>query len=139
MLEKKSENSERAVTVTADDARKVMREAIADCAFPVTAGEPLKVWLDRVARRVGLTFNRLYDIYAGETIPRWHEGATIISRAQEQRRLKARWHDMAATNEMARLEAEQNRLEQYVGDTALVGAKTASATASEDTPLPGFG
>lgn len=138
MSEKKSEISERKVTVTADDARKVMREAIADCAFPVSAGEPLKIWLNRVARGVGLTFNRLYDIYVGETIPRWHEGATILSRAEEKRRLKARWNDMAATNELARLETEQNRLEQH-GDTALVGTKTSRQIASEDTPLPGFG
>lgn len=104
------ESQERYVTITADDARKIMRSAIQDAAFPVGAGEPMKAWMARVARAVGLTAARLYDIYIGETIPRWHEGARILAEAAERRRIKDLWHDIAARAEISALEVQYERL-----------------------------
>lgn len=78
------------MSVTAEEAHSIMRAAITDRACPVSAGQPQKVWLRHVARAVGMNFNRLYDIYAGETVPRWHEGETILNKAEERRRLIAR-------------------------------------------------
>jgi len=96
-----------------------MREAIQDAAFPVGAGEPLKVWLHRVARSVGLTFNRLYDIYCGETIPRWHEGEAIRRKAEQARQRKeilAKWGDITARQELAELRTRLERLEGNATD-----------------------
>ncbi len=105
MSETSSEISERKVPLT---------EAIQDAAFPVGAGEPLKVWLHRVARSVGLTFNRLYDIYCGETIPRWHEGEAIRRKAEEKKKILAKWGDISATKQIAELQVRLERLEGNV-------------------------
>ena len=116
MSDIESEKSERKVTITADDTRRIMREAIQDAAFPVGAGEPLKVWLHRVARSVGLTFNRLYDIYCGETIPRWHEGEAIRRKAEEKKKILAKWGEITARQELAELRTRLERLEGNATD-----------------------
>jgi hypothetical protein len=135
----KSEISERVkMSVTAEEARSIMREAITDCAWPVSPGQPQKVWLRRVARAVNISFNRLHDIYAGETIPRWHEGATILKRAEERRRLIARWKDLQAAMEIGELEVEQSRIERNVADNAGVHALATRSTDSPDQGLPGL-
>jgi len=98
--------------LTADDARRTMRDAIKDAAYPVMAGEPLKVWMARVARDVGIALGRLYDIYTGEAVPRWHEGQTIINRAQERREQIARFHDYQRRNRIAALETANERIKR---------------------------
>lgn len=110
MSEISSEKPEKQMPVTTEQAHRIMREAINDCAFPVRPGEKMKTWLVRVARSVGLTSNRLYDIYCGETVPRWHEGEAIRLRAAEQ---KARWGDMARRQSIAELNSDIKRTRDH--------------------------
>jgi len=112
LLEIKSEIPEHSVTFTADDTRKIMREAVRDCALPAVPGETLKAAMYRAAKRVGIAAGRLYDIYNGEALPRWHEGETIRQRAEERRAIVERWGDLNRRRELAELRARLERLER---------------------------
>jgi hypothetical protein len=129
VLEQRSEKPERQkMPVTVNDARQIMRSAISDCAWPADPGQPRKVWLGSVARAVGISFNRLYDIYIGETVPRWHEGATILAKAEEKRRQIARWRDGKAACEIEAIDAEISRMDRRVSkfeDDCSVGSRPA--------------
>jgi hypothetical protein len=130
-----SRNSERTVAITADDARRTMRGFIRDCAQPITAGERDKVWLSRVADLVGITFNRLYDIYNGEAVPRWHEGETLRLRAEERRRMQDTWGDIKARAELAEVIARLERLEGNVS-TRIERRAVASESTDCDRQAP---
>lgn len=140
MLEKNSKIPELPkMQVTVDEARQTMRKAILDSAWPLSANEKQKVWFPELARKLGITEGRLYDIFSGEIIPKWHEGETILNRARERKKMKARWEDLQAGMQIDALSAEQARIEHDVGDETLVDEAASGPTDEEDSPLPGIG
>lgn len=140
VLEKNSDTLEQdKMLVTADDAKLEMRRAILDCAWPASADSRQKIWMPELARKLGLPVGRLYNIFAGETVPKWHEGETILNRARERRKMQARWIDLQAGIQIDALNAEQARIEANVGDQALVDETKAGPADPQDSPLPGIG
>lgn len=125
MSETSSEKSEKLMPVTVEEAHLKMREAIDECAFPLIPGEKMKTWMPRVARDVKIALNRLYDIYAGETVPRWHEGETIRRQAQIQRE---RWADMKRRQSLAELKSDIRR----TGDHGALLARRATDYRNSD-------